>query len=250
MRRELMGRNLSIAFAVGEHVLLEAGILTLLGKHSLSPRNVLCRVEAIMSPNTVRLELPVELKTTHTVFNVQRLERYFGDSHFFARERAQRKPVVMLDSDGEELHVVDEIIERRLLRTPRERSGASAAPRYEYLVRWLDHGRGKDKWESDELAKDPLTAEMVRRFNVKQDAADAADGARAQRRRPADGTAGRDSPLVGAAPCAPPRRRKRYSPRPQKRGKRDWCFLLLRRAQSRCLQGVFVRYQYRQGDME
>jgi len=191
MRRELMGWNPSIAFAVGEQVLLEAGILTVLGKHSLSPRNVLCRVEAIMSPNTVRLELPVELKTTHTVFNVQRLEKYFGDSHFFARERAQRKPVVMLDSDGEELHVVDEIIERRLLRMPRERGGASAAPRYEYLVRWLDHGRGKDKWESDELAKDPLTAEMVRRFNVKQDAADAADGARAQRRRPADGTARR-----------------------------------------------------------
>jgi len=145
-----------------------------------------------------------------------RLKKYYGDSHFFARERAQRKPVVMLDSDGEELHVVDGIVERRLLRTPCERGSASAAPCYEYRVRWLDHGRGKDKWESDELAKDPLTAEMVRRFNVKQDAADAADGTRAQ---------------SGARRMAPPggrksaradgrrRRRQRWRPR-RRRGQR------------------------------
>jgi len=171
--------------------------LGLLDQHALSPRYTLCTVTAVLSPNTVRLELPVECGTTHNVFNVQRLKKYYGDSAFFTRPRAQRKPCVLFDDENQPVHTLDEILERR--RKRRVRGAPRGGPRYEYLVRWLDHGPERDTWESNELIKDRFNRDMIARFDAKQDELDKAAAARrAQQGAPA--------PARPAAPDRPPKR--------------------------------------------
>ncbi|KAF0703248.1 hypothetical protein AaE_015473 [Aphanomyces astaci] len=85
----------------------------------------------------MRLKLPRSMSRVHDVFNVDRLKHYHpNDAKFASRPILKATPVVLDESTGEEMYIVEKLLKKRQFNR-----------KLEYLVKWHGQHESEATWE-------------------------------------------------------------------------------------------------------
>ena len=102
----------------------------------------------VLSPLTVRLELPYSLHRIHDVFHISKLKP-FKDSqrNYPTRQQTDRPPPEVQGDDPE--YEVDRVLGKRQVLISQGR-GRRRVPIVQYLVSWVGYSMEESSWEDEE----------------------------------------------------------------------------------------------------
>jgi hypothetical protein len=109
----------------------------------------------------MKLKLPRSMGRVHDVYNVDRLKHYkSNDPKFGARPVPKATPVIFDDETGEELYLVEKLLQKRQFNR-----------KLEYLVKWHGLPESEATWELKKNIKHvahfkSLTQELERRHST------------------------------------------------------------------------------------
>ncbi|ETV89489.1 hypothetical protein H257_00751 [Aphanomyces astaci] len=139
-------RHSNVTFKEGDQVLLATRNLPL--KHAqmldkserpkLVPRFIgPFEIVQAINDNAMRLKLPRSMSRVHDVFNVDRLKHYHtNEAKFASRSIPKATPVILDESTGEEMYIVEKLLKKRQFNR-----------KLEYLVKWHGQPESEATWE-------------------------------------------------------------------------------------------------------
>ena len=137
-----------VSYQVGDRVML-SGADWIEGKGKLlskfwGPFTVL----EVLSPLTVRLELPPSLRRIHDVFYVGKLKPFKDSQRSYPTRQQLDRPPPQVQGDDPEWEV-EKVLDKRVVLVGQGR-GRPKLALTQYLVHWLGYPTEQDSWEDEE----------------------------------------------------------------------------------------------------
>lgn len=139
----------NVVFKIGDLVMLDTKNLPLKhagnqGKAKLSAKKVgPFEITAMINENVAKLRLPKSMSRLNATFNVDLLHHYVENPiQFRSRPIPKASPVILDEDTGEELHIVEKLLRKRLFKR-----------KTEWLVKWHGFPEYEATWEPESNIK-------------------------------------------------------------------------------------------------